>query len=45
MRQVTCVNIFNEVKVHEWSHNRLSIGLSIHAGIVGKTVWTVAYVV
>ena len=42
MRQCTCVHIFTEVSLHEWSHNRLSIGMSEHFGVGGKHTFLVA---
>jgi len=42
MRQMTCVNIFNEVNLHEWTHNRLSVLMSTHLGMSGKYFFEVA---
>ena len=43
MRQLTCVNIFNEVRVGEWAHNRLSIVHSEHMGAMsGKYLYIVS---
>jgi len=42
MRQLTCVNIFNEVRLGEWAHNRLSIAHSEHVGAYsGKWLYLV----
>ncbi|KAL6242752.1 hypothetical protein RBB50_010398 [Rhinocladiella similis] len=43
MRQLTCVNIFNEVRLGEWAHNRLSLVHSEHAGPTsGKWLYNVS---
>ncbi|EXJ79628.1 hypothetical protein A1O3_07907 [Capronia epimyces CBS 606.96] len=43
MRQLTCVHIFNEVRLGEWAHNRLSIAHSEHVGAMsGKWLYTVS---
>ncbi|KAL2428869.1 O-methyltransferase desB [Exophiala dermatitidis] len=43
MRQLTCVNIFNEVQLGVWAHNRLSIMHSEHAGAMsGKWLYSVS---
>ncbi|EXJ80351.1 hypothetical protein A1O1_08495 [Capronia coronata CBS 617.96] len=43
MRQLTCVNIFNEVRLGEWAHNRLSIAHSEHVGAMsGKWLYSVS---
>ncbi|KIX10478.1 uncharacterized protein Z518_01561 [Rhinocladiella mackenziei CBS 650.93] len=43
MRQLTCVNIFNEVRLGEWAHNRLSVMHSEHVGAMsGKWLYNVS---
>ncbi|KIV85191.1 hypothetical protein PV11_00918 [Exophiala sideris] len=43
MRQLTCVSIFNEVRLGEWAHNRLSIMHSEHIGAAsGKWLYSVS---
>lgn len=44
MRQLTCVGIFNEVKISEWSHNPQSFVMSTHAGTTGRSFFLVWYV-
>ncbi len=44
MRQLTCVGLFKEVKVSEWSHTPQTFVMSNHAGMTGKYFFEVRYV-
>ena len=44
MRQMTCVNVFNEPNLGVFEHNRLSVGLSDQFGPSGRLFYKVALV-